>query len=734
MALDIKNFKVTWRGTWKDMTSYKRNDVVYWRGKSYRCIEDTPENSFTISSESMTNTSSYTHYAPTIVKRSYRPDNQRYWTLLLAGNDNIETWQYWRQYERGEMVKVADKIYLCLKRTRYQNTWVEEHDGQPSKYWELIYINENKWCTRNEVVSFVNRAPLGWRYNLGSNHGDDASMNYRTCVLCSDGSDMWYGAGESTSCSGLGDGVAGNVETAKFMSTGFTFTNWMQSTDNRTWNLSGTGRMTTHHGKAPRIIQVVGTYNRTYWLMDNGEVYAAGENGNYGLGNSETTDRQYTVRVTANDTTDWQGNNITKTFNQTKIVKIGMSDMHKNNGTSSMWALGDDGSIWVWGYNNNGQLGLGNPSINNSTDTTGGPTSTAFYSGNVTRPVRLPQSYFDGRMIVDVYWSGSEEAWTHALDEAGHLWAWGHNQHGELGVGNWNGTYYYTKPTRVGIDFNRYGGIKLLKHTWSNGSHHASFILDGEGYMWFTGYTTSGSVPFGSPGYTGTQYLGSWRRMSFAHNGDVDYFWCGGDEQKWFMFRQKSTGMLWNHDGNRHTYGNRGQSVESNGYDYHSGGMPGTFIHIKGPKWPVNVCDVGQDRLQGSSPYYQYHSPMILDDNGKIWGGGNNDDQGLGGTSQNDDQWTNGGRNSFSGAMEDNENFRTRKRIVFQPAGGHRWTDLFIGGHSGNSSMPAALNQRGQLYWTGYDGGSSATYQHDYYGEGANSNQESYFFHLGPRD
>ena len=26
------------------------------------------------------------------------------------------------------MVKVADKIYLCKQRTRYQNTWVEEHD------------------------------------------------------------------------------------------------------------------------------------------------------------------------------------------------------------------------------------------------------------------------------------------------------------------------------------------------------------------------------------------------------------------------------------------------------------------------------------------------------------------------------------------------------------------------------------------------------------------------------
>ena len=43
----------------------------------------------------------------------------------------------------------------------------------------------------------------------------------------------------------------------------------------------------------------------------------------------------------------------TKTFN--KIVKIGLSDMHSGNGTSTMWALGDDGSLWVWGYNNNGQ-------------------------------------------------------------------------------------------------------------------------------------------------------------------------------------------------------------------------------------------------------------------------------------------------------------------------------------------------------------------------------------------
>ena len=104
--------------------------------------------------------------------------------------------------------------------------------------------------------------------------------------------------------------------------------------------------------------------------------------------------------------------------------------------------------------------------------------------------------------------SGSEEAWWHALDDTGQLWAWGENQHGELGLGNRNGTYHYTEPHRVGINWNRYGGIKLYKSTWANGGHHSTHILDGEGYMWFTGYTTSGAWPIGSPGYTDTHHIG----------------------------------------------------------------------------------------------------------------------------------------------------------------------------------------------------------------------------------
>ena len=190
------------------------------------------------------------------------------------------------------------------------------------------------------------------------------------------------------------------------------------------------------------------------------------------------------------------------------------------------------------------KLGLGNHRQNNSTDTTGGNINIAFLFRKCYKTCKNAQSYFDGKKIVDVYWSGSEESWCHALDESGQLWGWGHNQHGEIGVGNNSGTYYYTKPTKIGVDFNRYGGIKLLKHYWSDGSQHASIILDGEGYIWFTGYQT-----------VVTHYWFSWLYRNISYwflekngihmNGDIDYFWIGGDENRWFYIRQKSTGMLW---------------------------------------------------------------------------------------------------------------------------------------------------------------------------------------------
>ena len=70
------------------------------------------------------------------------------------------------------------------------------------------------------------------------------------------------------------------------------------------------------------------------------------------------------------------------------------------------------------------------------------------------------------------------------------------------------------------------------------------------------------------------------QRGDFHLNGDVDEFWCGGDENKWMYIRQKSTGMLWVNDGNYGTYGTRGSRVQQ-GYWYQSGGIHGMFSHLE---------------------------------------------------------------------------------------------------------------------------------------------------------
>ena len=40
MSFDLKDFKLKWQGSWRDRTQFiPKNDIVAWKGKSYRCIK-----------------------------------------------------------------------------------------------------------------------------------------------------------------------------------------------------------------------------------------------------------------------------------------------------------------------------------------------------------------------------------------------------------------------------------------------------------------------------------------------------------------------------------------------------------------------------------------------------------------------------------------------------------------------------------------------------------------------
>ena len=94
--------------------------------------------------------------------------------------------------------------------------------------------------------------------------------------------------------------------------------------------------------------------NYTYILKTNGKINSIGYDGNSELGNG--------IRVQVNDdsSTTQYPNETQSTWQEV----VGLTDMMQID--ASMWgwygaAIKKDGTIWVWGYNNYGQLGTGYP-------------------------------------------------------------------------------------------------------------------------------------------------------------------------------------------------------------------------------------------------------------------------------------------------------------------------------------------------------------------------------------
>ncbi|MCP3143791.1 Ig-like domain-containing protein [Pyxidicoccus xibeiensis] len=93
-----------------------------------------------------------------------------------------------------------------------------------------------------------------------------------------------------------------------------------------------------------------------------------------------------------------------------------------NSATGHVCAIRLDGSLYCWGRNDHGQLGVGST------------------GGDVTRPTRV-----DPGPWLEVAAGGS---FTCGVKQGGTLWCWGRNANGEIGQGVTGGTY--ASPVRVG--------------------------------------------------------------------------------------------------------------------------------------------------------------------------------------------------------------------------------------------------------------------------------------------
>lgn len=207
----------------------------------------------------------------------------------------------------------------------------------------------------------------------------------------------------------------------------------------------------------------------------DGTIWAWGQNNDGNLGQGNTTLRSSPVQIGA--LTDWSTNTA--------------------GGGGHSIAVKTDGTLWSWGYNNVGQLGVGNTTSYSSPKQVGALTT--WYSVSCT---------FNSTL---------------SIKTNGTLWSWGGNSQGQLGLNN---TTEYSSPKQVGALTN---WLKV-----ASGRYH-NIAIKTNGTLWAWGFNSQGQLGFNNSSnyYSSPKQIGSlstWSQIA-----------CGNR----FSLAIKTDGTLW---------------------------------------------------------------------------------------------------------------------------------------------------------------------------------------------
>ncbi len=133
-------------------------------------------------------------------------------------------------------------------------------------------------------------------------------------------------------------------------------------------------------------------------------------------------------------------------------------------GTDESFGVDSSGNVWAWGYNPNGQLGIGTT------------TNTVYATQIVT--------------LTNMLSVASNQYHTLAVQADGTVWSWGANTGGQ--VGNGSTASWITQPTEV-VAANGQSGYLTGIITAAAGANH-SLALDNTGKVWAWGANASGQL------------------------------------------------------------------------------------------------------------------------------------------------------------------------------------------------------------------------------------------------
>ena len=195
-------------------------------------------------------------------------------------------------------------------------------------------------------------------------------------------------------------------------------------------------------------------------------------------------------------------------------------------GSNHSFALKSDGSVWAWGWNYYGQLGIN----------TGGN------GANKLIPAQVKGANGEG-YLSDIVAVSAGSSHSIALKSDGSVWGFGYNGSGQLGDGTTSGS----RVTPVQTKGANGSGYLADIVTVATGDNH-SLALKTDGSLWSFGYNTYGNLGIG----TSSGSIGTPVQVKGA-NGEgylKDVVAVGGGENH--SFAVKSDGSLWSWGRNDH--------------------------------------------------------------------------------------------------------------------------------------------------------------------------------------
>ena len=239
-------------------------------------------------------------------------------------------------------------------------------------------------------------------------------------------------------------------------------------------------------------VRQVTTGNGSYTVKSDGSLWTWGSNRDGNLGVGDRNNRNRPVRVAG-------------VGNVSTVRELGYLHLHEQNVAASVFAVTEDGSLYAWGSNELGQLGVGDKK-------------------DRLTPVRVKGVGNVSTITSD------EEGSTFAVTKDGSLYSWGGNDHGQLGVGDRN---------------DRLTPAKVLDNISTvSAEYYSAFAVGKDGSLYSWGRNSSGRLGVGDKNdrLAPAKILDNVSTVSYRNYGDVS--WALTKDGSLYTWGRNSSGQL----------------------------------------------------------------------------------------------------------------------------------------------------------------------------------------------